>query len=263
MRKWFILVAFAMVLGSLAIVASCGETDPAQAPAGAGIEFVAETGDGEAVVFTLDYGTHEICGIEIPDSCQEAFYARMEQYCVEPHMQRYPDKTQAVAEAECKDRTVWCDYTLTPISEGSSETLGALAAIFEEGECGYYEQILVAIVSRSSGSSASTDVVAGVPLNGVEVRWVTQGPLFELYELSDVPGEIPPLANPYMDETDDRGITELKVRFPLPIAAGSQIDRIVTVDIGVDVASYKFTVTTEEGDTSTGDDDDATDDDAG
>ncbi len=262
MRKWFILVAFAMVLASLAIVASCGETDPAQAPAGAGIEFVAETGDGEAVVFTLDYGTHDVCGIEIPDSCQEAFETRMQQYCVAPYMEEFTNVTQAQAEAACKDRAVWCNYTLTPIGDNSEETLGGLAAIFDDGECGYYEQILVAIVSRSSGSSTSTDVIAGVPLNGVEVRWVTQGPLIELYELSDVPGEIPPLANPYMDETDDRGITELKVRFPLPIAPGTQIDRIVTVDIGVDAASYKFTVTTEEGDTSTSDDD-ASDDDAG
>lgn len=261
MRKWFILVAFAMVLASLAIVASCGETDPAQAPAGAGIQFVSETGDGEQVTTSWEFGTATICGIEVVDSCRDEFIAKMIELCTQQAYlddPQHENATPADAEAQCKEETVWCNYTLATVPDGTT-TYGGVANSFSEelGECGYYEQILVALVSRASGSSTSTDVIAGVPLNGVEVRWVTQGRFLELYELSDVPGEIPPLANPYMDESDDRGITELKVRFPMPVAPGSTIDRIVTVDIGVDMASYKFTFTTEEGDTTSGDDDDA------
>lgn len=258
MRKWFILVAFAMVLASLAIVASCGETDPAQAPAGSGISFVTESGEGDAVTVTLEYSVDDTFGFV--SACFEPFRDNMIALCkAEAYFLNHPNADQAEADTACEQGTVWPNYVDTPLQNnaGSAITYGMVAGDFDIGDCGYYEQILVAIVTRSSGSSASTDVIAGVPLNGVEVRWVTQGEFLELYELADVPGDIPPLANPYLDETDDRGVTELKTRFPIPIAAGVSGDYIVTVDIGVDLASYKFTVTTEEADTggATGDDD--------
>ncbi len=258
MKKWFILVAFAMVLGSLAIVASCGETNPAQAPAGAGIEFVTETGDGESVTVTLDFSINKT--YDVLSVCEDAFVSNMIQIC---EQLRTTEGASAEAIAACKDETEWSTYFDRTPSGGSGATYGDIAKNFDAGDCGYYEQILVAIVSRASGSSASTDVIAGVPLNGVEVRWVSQGAGLELYELADVPGDIPPLANPYMDETDDRGVTELKVRFPNPVRTGVSGDLIVTVDIGVDLAAYKFTVTAEESDTTSGGDDDASDDDVG
>lgn len=252
MRGRILAVIIAMSFASGLVMAACGETDPAQAPLGATINFLSAQGNGTEVTETWTFPVNST--YNVPTSCSEAFENQMSALC---NQLAATTAGQAILDAAgvagCDNPGDW--LPLIDVGRGDGTWGEYIASRFQPGDCGYLESIVTALVSRGVGTGVST--LSGEPLNGVEVRWIATTGL-ELYELADIPGEIDPLANPYLDETDERGVTELKTRAPLPIATGVTYDVVVWADIGVAKAQYKFTFTAEEGETS---DDDASDDD--
>lgn len=242
---FFVVAVLAVAL----CLASCGETDPAEAPAGAQIIFV---GDNEGQL-SITYGGVDDYGVTWP--CYEIFVDLMIDYCIAAELNENPTMTEADAEAYCKAGrwVVWV------------EDYGELArdALRTAGRCGYYEMIITAMVVKGGEAAQSETAQSIETLNDIEVRWiVTNGA--ELYELADIPGEIPPLANPYITRTDDRGLIEVKVRVPLPNLPGSQSDYLISADIGVDASTFEIQMIAEDvsDEGTTTDDDDAADDDA-
>jgi hypothetical protein len=81
------------------------------------------------------------------------------------------------------------------------------------------------------------------PLNNIEVRWTAMGG--ELYLPADIPGEVPPLSNPFYDKTGETGLSEIKWRIALPTACGEGMTYRIGASIGTAAASFQSDITVE------------------
>jgi len=102
-----------------------------------------------------------------------------------------------------------------------------------------------------------TSLVVGedaVPMNGTEVRWIPRFPGVSLYLPEDDVNAVDPLETPFSDETDDRGISEIKVLINFAMLCGGTTEGYISTDIGV--ASSQTTLTYNATEQAGGDDDD-------
>ena len=159
----------------------------------------------------------------------------------------------------------WVDYiTNNTVIEEAEANIGS-----NPGSCGYLNSIVTAFVviedpyedqSLEAGEEGAGVMIKGVPLNDIEVRFIADGG--DMYKLSDVPGSVPPLSNPHLTRTDDRGKTEIKWRTPLPTFCNFDITYRLSADIGVSRAytAVSFMVPAWASTEETTDDDDDDDD---
>jgi len=119
----------------------------------------------------------------------------------------------------CDGQGAW--YSYCALASVYQQTIDYLRT--KEGRCGYKSFIMNALVSAEAqqivveGGSSTAD-----PLNDVEVAWISSGG--EMYQLQDIPGQIAPLSNPFYDTTNERGLSQIKYRLPLPNGYGYSID---------------------------------------
>ncbi len=252
-RFLFVLTLAAVGLGLLTLW-SCGDLDPAKAPAGAQITIVQ---GGETV--TVNYTINK--EFSLPDICTELITNRLIQICIADQSNDTPTVACGIL-----DPQTCCDagggWDKLPDDVKANESFKQQAA-----GCGNREIILTAVVfagsdSGDAASSTTSSTSFGEVFNDIEVRWTTIGQDVSLYELADVPGTIAPLGELYIDRTNDRGISEIKATWPLPVTPGSKVSYGVRADIGYDGDVYQEEYTVDET-TDTATDDDATDDDAG
>ncbi|MCB1152031.1 MAG: hypothetical protein H6684_06050 [Deltaproteobacteria bacterium] len=262
-RLSLLVLAFAVSVGAFAI--GCGETDPAEAPAGAVIELIGK--DGETFTYTFTANDD----LDIPQSCFGTFQETLINQCVADETANGLENCQAFVNAGgsleqcCGD--IWFRLYVDDRNEAGNNIADTQVAdrvrnnlLSNPGSCGYYEFITTAIVYLAGSSTTSASSSTNVdPMNDVEVRWVvTSGA--ELYQLSDDSSSVPPLANPYLTETDDRGLSEVKVRVPLPTKASDSISYFVSADIGISASEFEINMVSEDltEDTTDDDDDDST-----
>lgn len=112
----------------------------------------------------------------------------------------------------------------------------------------FVEVLVVAGDSRTSGGSSPT---VNQPLNNVEVSVVANG---DLYLLEDDRSKMPPLAQPFYTETDERGRVELVWRYRLAYVCGDELSRDFNASVGTAVSKLKMNISCEA--SSSGDDDD-------
>ena len=255
-----------------------GEQDPALAPAGSQVKIIA-TGTEEAWVFSC----HPDSGL--PITCDETWIEYIKAYCINDQMSDDTPTGSDVencinnggdpytcAEIYCEDQKRWIDYTQMPSVLNKARV--DISSI--PGACGYNNSIIraFAIMPGSEGGEGGHNegmdgsILYGTPLNGIQLRFVALGG--ELYKLSDVPSQVPPLANPYVSKTDKRGKSEIKYRTPLPRYCNSAEIFFLEADIGVSISQFKVeyqvtagtdTTTTDDDDDDDDNDDDAADDD--
>ena len=261
------LIAFS---GGL-FVMSCGEVDPALAPAGSVISIL---GSSQT---SWQYSCHE--DSELPIICYDTWRNYLITYC---QQNLAADPNSAVQDCigqpggtldtctllVCDTQNYWLVF-----AEDRNVLRQAQANIsVTPGACGYLNTIVSAFVTMAeeigtsgggsagatAGSGTSGGEIEGIPLNDIEVRFIAEGG--EMYKLSDLPSQVPPLANPYMTATDDRGKADIKYRTPLPTFCDYTRSFILSADIGVSIAYYQldFTVASSTGGLEGDDDDDAT-----
>jgi len=246
MKRLLLATSLVTLLALGIYVASCGEVDPAYAPVGSSISLLSE---GQ----TWEYGCSDF---GLPSSCWDAYrnwcIAACSAALINGSMpddsdaaELYEDcqgEDEACAEYVCDDYNQWTDYCAI------IDVLRDVGTYIQskEGRCGYKSFIITAIVTGEAKQliAEGGDEVA-TPMNGVEVRWITSGG--EMYELDDVPGTIPPLSNPFYDETDERGLSDIKLRVPLPNGCGYEVDYVIDASIGVSTATAEFSMSAEEG----------------
>lgn len=271
--KRLLVVTVGVLLASIgAYIFGCGETDPAMAPAGSTITLVGYDAE-ETVTFACDDTWN------VPNSCYNSFREACIENCAlsiqdGEGSQVAIDTYQSCVETTgigsegdcsayvCDTLSYWLTYCEMPKNKLQAQnTLRA-----KEGSCGYQYWLVSALVQAATSTSTSSASTGGsssastgsVPMNDIEVRWVTTGG--DLYKPEDVPGAVAPLANPYYDRTDDRGISEVKYRIPNPNVCGAEMTYQLSADVGTAVAGVKFTITAGES-TSTDDDTESADDD--
>ena len=272
MKRYLLATFGVLALVTLVYVASCGETDPVFAPA------------GSSVILPEDQEWTFNCmgGINVPGSCYDAY----REYCVngcEQTLQlgnsvngdvdqRYEDCYDACTNggqapetcvAQCSEQACdtydgWVDYC----EKDSVYNQVQIYLQSKDGRCGWMSYIVTAFVNGPATTEAGETEKVSYPMNEVEVEWVIVGG--ELYELGDVPGEIPPLPNPFYDRTNDRGLSQVKYRLPLPNTCGESMTYVLSASIGVDndEVKYRFTAEDLDEDSTTTDDDDDDDDDS-
>jgi len=243
----------------------CGEVDPALAPTGTTVTIIGNEGE---TAEENTYGCHS--DWNIPDPCFSNFRTLCINMCIinvvdgkfgdfEPDAQQeYLDCLQDFSEATCADS--FCDnssHWIETCENRRNKTKARNAIRSKPGRCGYINYLVSAVVQ----SAAEVIVTEGQeaiskPMNNVEVRWVANGG--DMYMPSDIPGQIEPLSNPYYDESDDRGLSEIKYRVPIPTGCGDNITYELWADIGVDIDKVKINMVVDD---STDEDDD--DDDTG
>jgi hypothetical protein len=238
----------------------CGETDPALAPAGSSISFV---GYGEEATISDSWACDQ--DWNVPDPCFTVF----RQYCIDvcaanAQNGQFPD-TQAESlynnclsgPEACADLV--CDTYDKWIATCEENQYAQAARNFlraADGRCGFIYYLVPAVVNGSISSSSTTSAGGSSvtnPLDDIEVRWTTMGGA--LYKPSDDPTKVPPLANPYYDRTNDRGISEVKYQLPIPTRCGQSASYELGASIGVDAATASFDLDVEAGETT---DDDTT-----
>ena len=264
--RTYALALFALVaIITGTIIVSCGEVDPALAPAGASISIM---GSNQT---EWTYSCHE--DSNLPIVCYDTWRNYLIEYC---RLVLTEDPDQAVQECLAGGSTLGdctllvCDtqnYWLT-FAENRQVLLEAQTNIsITVGACGYLNTIISAFVTKpdvsegaggqsgiTEGSEGSGGYIRGIPMNDIEVRFIAEGG--ELYKLSDIPSDIPPLANPYVTRTDDRGKAEVKYRTPLPTLCDYTQSYILSADIGVSISFYQLDFTVEAGEEEEGADDD-------
>jgi len=257
MKRTLIVTTSLLLVSAVFYIFGCGDVDPAFAPAGASVSIVGFEEDLE-VPMECDQDW------SVPDACFDVF----REYCIETctddmidgRFGKYSDSEETAYtdcvtdfdEASCADAV--CDSQYNAWITACKD-----ANVFEDarnfiranrGTCGYISYLVSSVVQGEA-----TEVIAegfeaiSSPLNGVEVRWnVSAG---ELYKPSDIPGEVAPLSNPFYDESDERGLSEVKYRIPLPVRCDVTQVYQITTSIGVssDAAKITVTVTDAEGTT--------------
>lgn len=243
----------------------CGETDPALAPAGSSIQIIGGTEGGatEDTTYSCDSDWN------IPIPCFTSFRTFCLRMCVNDVAAGNFDNLDSGArqifddcpfdEAVCADQV--CDDGNYWIMTCENRLYGAAARDYirsKAGRCGYINYLISAVV-QSSAEVISTEGTEAVtrPMNDVEVRWVANGG--EMYMPADIPGEIEPLGNPFYDQTDDRGLSEIKYRIPIPTRCGDEISYSLAADIGVDASVAEFKMAVEDSTEEDDDDDDSKD----
>lgn len=272
-RVTYTLVLTAIAAGLIALW-SCGDLDPAKAPTTAVVQFVvAEAGE----IINVEISVDEDLEVALP--CKDVFRDALvsqcqtdprETSCLPSGLQDDDLNTLLTTGSVTSDGT---DYSLTTVlaccenygwDELPDRTKDAIrASLLRPGTCGYSEIILAAVVFKSSAGAVGdiSSTVGFDTFNDVEVRWTTFGSNMELYELADIPGEIAPLGQPFLDRTNGRGISELKIRWPLPITPGATVSYVVRVDIGYSLDEYEVEYVVDDLTEETADiptDDDAT-----
>lgn len=274
MKRLLLATFGVLALMTLVYVASCGETDPALAPAGSSVVLPDDQ----------EWSFNCLTGLNVPGSCYDAY----REYClsgcqqtlqtggnVSSHVNSYYDDCYTACTdgglapetcvAQCIDAA--CDTYDGWVEYCEIDSVYDRVQIYlqsKDGRCGWLSYIVTGFVNGpATTGEGGTDEVQ-YPMNDIEVEWVSVGG--ELYELGDIPGEIPPLPNPFYDRTSDRGLSQVKYRLPLPNSCGESMTYVLSASIGVsfDEVKYKFTAEdTEEDDgtTTDDDDDDAVDDD--
>jgi hypothetical protein len=247
-----VLLTVVAIVGGLILV-SCGESDPALAPAGSIITILTNQ------EVNWNYSCQNPSGL--PIVCYETWVQYLVAYCQlrqedsvtrDDNVQECIDGGISLEECSnywCADGNLWIDLTLD--TEVLFQARGDIGSNI--GSCGYLNTIVAAFVTLSTSSGSTGDSggdtvggsLSGTPLNDIEVRFIAQGG--ELYELADVPSQIPPLANPYVTATDDRGKAEVKYRTPLPTVCGSTITYVLSADIGVSQAAMSVNFTVDAG----------------
>ncbi|MDP8224697.1 MAG: hypothetical protein P9L99_15160 [Candidatus Lernaella stagnicola] len=246
--KRLLLATVGLLLVSVMIYTfGCGDTDPATAPAGASV-FLVGFDEDPSLSFQCD------ADWDIPSPCFDIF----RQYCIsacvidfvggndEIYSNGQRDEfddcvfdAQTCADSVCDDKFAWittCELDDTRRSEAKNFIRSA------EGKCGFVSYLISAVVQGpaslviAEGSEEVTD-----PLNGVEVRWTVAGG--ELYLPADIPGDVPPLSNPFYDESNDRGISETKYRIAVPNQCGAEVSYSITASIGVAADTSLITLT--------------------
>ncbi len=266
MKKLLLATSTLLALTLVIYLASCGQLDPAWAPAGSTITLVS------AETIEWEYGCSDG---NLSDACHKAFrdycvaqcavalqagsFDEGEGYYKDCLSQSLGDEAFC-AEYVCDDYSLWNEYCYD--FENDLDHYGQAVDYLstKSGRCGYANDIVSALVTRGISSDSATGSTAVEPLNDVEVRWIADGG--EMYEVDDVPGDVAPLANPHYSRTDERGVSEIKYRLPFPATCGSTYTYNLTADIGVDMAFFKATFTVEEPPEET-DDDTSGDDDTG
>lgn len=265
---WALLVTAAIIAG-MAIIISCGETNPGIAPAGAVISLVTN----QAVDWT--YSCH--AQSNLPWVCYDTWKDYLISYCIlaqENDGERYSEVDSCVdsgyaledcAKWYCDDKGYWIDFIEDNVAQTTAQsTIGA-----NLGSCGYMNTIVSAFVTLpgssdsesgyEGGDGATGGTISGEVMNGIEVRFISQGG--EMYKLSDIPGDIAPLANPYVTETDERGKADVKYRTPLPTFCDTTLSYVLSGDIGVSQAFMTISYMVDASNADATDDDDDDDDD--
>jgi len=243
---WALLALSALTAGIL--IVSCGETDPALAPAGAVIDIV---GEGQT---KWDYS----CNFKVPYPCLEELETYLIALCIVRDLPGLGGG--ADTEASCKGG-YWKELLL----DDSALVAFRNEIALEVGSCGALNNIITAFVylpglagatTGASGENAGT-ALTGTVLNDVEVRFVAVNG--DMYLLSDISGESDPLPNPYLDRTDDRGKAEIKYLTQFPTVCESTYTYILYADIGVSKTSITvdFSVAAEAEEEEETDDDDS------
>lgn len=241
---WALLALTAILTGSLFI--SCGETDPALAPAGAQI-----------TILNAGYIWSYNCTYSVPSICFEGMKKYMQRLCVSTRMDA--GDSQAEAEYDCVTGGDWVDFA----DDEKNQEDYAKMILGDEDACGSLNNIITAYVSNevststTTGSEEGATVGSAEAMNDVEVRFIAING--EMYKLSDISGSVPPLANPYITRTDDRGKAEVKYLTHFPTSCGSVVTYILQADVGISQASVTYEFQVEDAETS--DDDTTTDDD--
>ncbi len=249
-----ILAALALLMIGVMSLWSCGEYDPAEAPSDGIIEIV-QAAEGE--VITETWGVSE--DLKVPVSCTDVYLASLVDHCVSDPA----SVTSCTAYAADEDTMqACCEANFLELSDTIKD---AYRNRLRPGDCGHGEVILTAVVYR--GGAGGTSFSEKDTYNGMEVRWKTIGLRsdtcdygVEMWGVDEIPCISWPtsLAEPYMDETDDRGLSEIKLRWPIPITPGTTVTYGAAADIGYDSASYSIEITVDELTEDTGDDDDET-----
>jgi hypothetical protein len=268
--KRLLLAILGMLLLSVTIIAyGCGEVDPAQAPAGSSITLVGFGDGGESLEYDCD------ADWDVPTPCLTTF----RDYCIATCERHFISATadtspsisiyskgqrdayfncladplttaQDCAAQVCDGGSVW----ISTCEDGDISSAARNYIRSDVGQCGYIAYLISAIVQGPGQQvAAEGNTTVTNPLNNVEVRWTVAGG--ELYLPADVPGDVPALSNPYYDETDERGITEVKYRVPVPYQCGATTTFQIGASVGVATDAANITVTISEGDSS---DDDTT-----
>lgn len=241
---WALLIILALAMGILII--SCGEVDPALAPAGAIIELVGSSENA------WEYS----CNYKVPYPCLEELESYLVAACKVEDWPNLPEGPER--DAECEGR-LWKQGLANDKYLNNFRDEIAL----EVGSCGSLNNIVTAFAylpastgstTGATGENAGTSLTGEV-LNDIEVRFIAVNG--EMYRLSDISGAVPPLANPYLTRTDDRGKAELKYLTQFPTVCGSTTTYILSADLGVSKTemSITFTVTAETEEEATDDDD--------
>jgi len=245
----------AILAGGLAVFWSCGELDPSQAPGDAVVQIVQAE---EGTALTESYSVNATLGV--PEPCTSVFRTSLINHCTNSPVSTCDPYTGDELRSCCE-----ANYL-----ELGGDIQDSYRLRMKPGDCGYREIILTAIVSRGAGSEiASTDVLN--PYNDMEVRWTTIGmrssvcgqgvEMWGVNEQRCSPVTPTALAEPFMDKTDGRGMSEIKLIWPIPIYPGSTSTYGAMVDIGVHVAKYTVEISVDDAGEDTGDDD-VVDDDA-
>jgi hypothetical protein len=272
MRKKFLYVSVLVILVSgLAVSWSCGNLDPSQAPSDAIVEIV-QAGEGAAQ--TESYSVDE--ELNVPISCRPRMLTNMEAQCVANPEGCFEDDDGDPG-TDNRDDCYNKEEPLTP--EEVASCCGVRRNYMTEacidnardrinmGDCGYKEIILTALIYRG-GVTATKDTY-----NDMEIRWKTIGlrstvcgqgvEMWGVNEQRCSPVTPTALAEPFMDTTDDRGMSEIKLTWPIPVYPGSTYTYGASADIGYASAEFRIEVSVDEksDDSGTSDDDAATDDD--
>jgi hypothetical protein len=252
MRKsaWALLALAAMMMGTIGVlISACGESDPALAPSGAKVRIVGWETEKWEIRCSEETG--------LPAFCGQAFSDFMEKQCV---------ADGAGTEEECE--AWWFAYDETSSDYRLAKRAARLAISNTPGACGYNNSIVTAFVEKytygSAGDTESSETegstggaLGGEPMNDIELRFIAYDG--EMYKLSDDPKLLPPLANPYVTRTDDRGKSEIKYRVPRPVACDFEYTYLLEADIGVSKAWVQIEFTVEEAtEEDVTDDDDTT-----
>jgi hypothetical protein len=260
-----VLLALAATVAGILILFSCGQVDPALAPAGATITLI---GPGES---TFTYSCHDASGL--PIVCYDTWRDYLIAYC---RLDLTNNPNQAIEDClaqgyknddctllVCENQNYWVNYIED--DDVISEAQANITAT--PGACGYMNSIISAFVLSAGSSTTGTAATGGTqgsvsaqPMNDIELRFIAEGG--EMYKLSDVPGDVPPLSNPYVTKTDERGKAEVKYRTELPTFCGYQNSFTLSADIGVARTFLTLDFVVEESGETLGDDttDDTTDD---
>lgn len=254
MKRMLIVTMSLLLVSVVFYVFGCGEIDPALAPAGASVMLVGLEDDLQ-VPYECDKDW------SLPDPCFNVFREYCIDTCVDDMIggsygkysdaeeNAYKDCIDDYDEQDCAEAVCDSQYNawITACKDGGVFEDAQNYIRSERGTCGYISYLVSSVVE---GVGAEVIAEGGEtvtsPLNGVEVRWTVSAG--ELYKPSDIPTEVLPLSNPYYDESDERGLSEVKYRIPLPVRCDVTQYYMITSSIGVsqDSANIVLSVTDAE-----------------